>query len=45
MSKIKFTTTLDAELLKQMKILAIKQNRDVNAIIEELFTELIEKLN
>ncbi len=45
MKKVKFTTNLNEELLKKIKILAIQQDRDVNSIIEKLFTELIEKLD
>lgn len=36
MSKIKFTTTIDIELLKVLKIEAVKQGKNVNELIEEL---------
>lgn len=40
--KKKFTTTLDEELIKQAKILAIKKNTSVSAIIEEALTKIIK---
>ena len=41
MSKTKFTTTLDSELLKQLKVYAIQIDKNVNIILEELISELI----
>lgn len=38
----KFTTTLDAELIQQIKIKAIEQNTSVSALIEKLFTEYVK---
>lgn len=38
----KFTTTLDAELIRQIKIKAIEQNTSVSSLIEKLFTEYIK---
>ncbi len=34
--RVKFTTNIDEELLKRIKIKAIKEGRNVNEIIEEL---------
>lgn len=41
--KAPFRTTLDPELIKQLKILAIKQDRNVNDILEEIIREYIDK--
>lgn len=35
--KKKFTTTLDDELIKQMKIQAVKENISVASLIKKLF--------
>lgn len=43
MSKIKFTTTLDSELLKQLKIYAIQNDKNVNNILEDLIIEFMDK--
>ena len=43
MSRKKFTTTLDEDLIKAMKIKAIEQNTDVSVIIEKLFIEYLKK--
>jgi len=42
MSRKKFTTTLDEELIKAVKIKAIKQNTDVSVIIEKLLLEYLK---
>jgi len=42
MGKVKFTTTLDAELLKRIKIQAIHEGRSVATIIEELIIEYLQ---
>ena len=42
MAKIKFTLSIDAELLKQSKIIAIKENRPLNSIIEELLKSYLK---
>lgn len=36
MEKKKFTTTLDSELIKQLKIQAIEKNTSVASILEDL---------
>ena len=41
--KIKFTTTIDEELLKKIKIKAIKEGKNVNEIIEELLREYLKR--
>lgn len=38
----KFTTTLDSELIQQIKIKAIEQNTSVSALIEKLFAEYVK---
>jgi hypothetical protein len=42
-NKEKFTTTLDAELLRKLKILAINRKCSANALIEEAIGELMSK--
>jgi hypothetical protein len=39
----KFTTFLDAELIKEIKIQAIKEDTSVNKIIEKLLREYLKK--
>lgn len=41
MAKVKFTTTLDIDLLKKVKKKAIDDNKKVNEIIEELLREWV----
>jgi len=41
--RAKFTTSLKQDLLKQLKIEAIKTGRNVNDILEELVQEYLEK--
>ena len=43
MSRKKFTTTLDENLIKAIKVKAIEQNTDVSVIIEKLFIEYLER--
>lgn len=43
MAKQKFTTTIDSELLKQIKIKAINENRSVSDLLEELIKKYLEK--
>lgn len=43
MGKVKFTTTIDENLLEQIKILAVKEKCSVSAILEKLITEYLEK--
>ncbi len=40
--RTKFTTTLDNELIKDLKIQAIRENTDVSKIIEKLVIEYLE---
>ncbi len=41
--KKKFTTTLDDELIKQIKIKAIKQGKSVAELIEQLLKKYLEE--
>jgi hypothetical protein len=43
MAKQKFTTTIDAELLKQIKKKAIDENRSVSDLLEELIKKYLEE--
>lgn len=43
MKKIKFTTTIDEEILEKIKIIAIKEKRSVSSIFEELLNDYIKK--
>lgn len=43
MSKQKFTTTIDSELLEKIKIQAIKEKRSVSDLLEELITKYLEE--
>lgn len=45
MDKIKFTTTFDKELLKEIKIQAVKENRSVSDLLEQLTKEYLEKVS
>ena len=45
MSKVKFTTTIDSVLLQEIKIQAIKENRSVSDILEELIKDYLSKVN
>lgn len=45
MSKVKFTTTIDSVLLQEIKIQAIKENRSVSDILEELLKDYLSKVN
>ena len=40
--KVKFTTTIDEDLLKKAKKRAIDENKDLNAIIENLFKKWLK---
>ena len=44
MEKIKFTTTFDKELLKELTIQAIKENRSVSDLSEQLTKNYLEKM-
>jgi hypothetical protein len=39
----KFTTNLDEEVIKQLKIQAVKENTDASKIIEKLIIEYLKK--
>lgn len=39
--KIKFTTNIDKELLKKIKVKAIEEEKNVNEIIEKLLREYL----
>lgn len=41
MKKIKFTTTIDQELLEKIKIQAIKEHCSVSEILERLITQYL----
>lgn len=41
--RVKFTTTLDVELLREIKLDAVKKNTDVSKILEELIKEYLAK--
>lgn len=40
--KIRFVTTLEPKIVEQLKIMAAKEHKPVNAIIEELVKEKME---
>lgn len=42
MDKVKFTTTINEALLKQIKIVAIKENCSVAAILEKLIKQYLD---
>lgn len=43
--KVKFTTNINEELLKKVKMAAIKEGRNVNDIIEEQLEKYLEESN
>lgn len=43
MAKKKFTTTVDDELLEQIKIQSIKEKRSVSDLLEELIRDYLAK--
>lgn len=44
MNKSKFTTTIDTELLEQIKIQAIKEKCSVSSLLERLIARYIKEL-
>lgn len=43
MTRKKFTTTLDEQLIQQLKIQAVKEGTDVSKILEKLISEYLKK--
>lgn len=43
MAKKKFTTTLEEDLLEQIKIRAIREKRSVAELLEELIRDYLDK--
>ena len=41
--RVKFTTNINEELLKKIKVRAIKEGKNVNEIIEDLFEEYLKR--
>lgn len=41
--KVKFTTNIDEELLKKIKVRAIEEGQNVNEIIEKLLQEYLKR--
>lgn len=41
--KVKFTTNIDKELLKEIKVRAIEEGKNVNEIIEKLLREYLKR--
>jgi len=41
--KVIFTTTIDEELLKKIKVRAIEEGKNVNEIIEKLLQEYLKR--
>lgn len=44
MSKQKFTTTINSELLEKIKIQAIKEKRSVSDMLEEMIKNYLQEL-
>lgn len=43
MSKVKFTTTLEENVIERIKIQAIKEKRSVSDILEELISNYLDR--
>lgn len=41
--KVRFTTNIDEELLRKIKVRAIEEGKNVNEIMEELFEEYLKR--
>lgn len=44
MKKVKFSTTLNENLIKDLKIKAIEENQNVNEILEELIKDYLDQI-
>ena len=44
MNKVKFTTTIDETLLKEIKIIAVKEKCSVSSIFENLIKEYLKSI-
>lgn len=44
MKKVKFTTTIDETLLKEIKIIAVKEKCSVSSIFENLIKEYLKSI-
>ena len=44
MKKVKFNTTLNENLIKDLKIKAIEENKNVNEILEELIKDYLDEI-
>ena len=44
MAKQKFTTTIDSELLEEIKIQAIREKRSVSDMLEEMIRRYLENI-
>ena len=44
MKKVKFNTTLNENLIKDLKIKAIEENKNVNEILEELIKDYLDQI-
>jgi dephospho-CoA kinase len=42
-NRIHYNTTLDAELLKQLKFLSVEENKRHNELLEEAIRDLLKK--
>ncbi len=44
MEKVKFTTTINSELLEKIKIQAIKEKCSVSSLLEKLMSQYLESV-
>ena len=44
MKKVKFSTTLNENLIKDLKIKSIEENKNVNEILEELIKDYLDRI-